>query len=378
MKKMITALYSFLKKETVLSISAILAFASAFFVPPSGGYIEYIDFRVLALLFCLMLVVAGMQGIGVFNYLGDRLLQKVRSTRQLTLLLVALCFFSGMFITNDVALITFVPFAVMVLTMAGQESLLIPVVVLQTIAANLGSMLTPIGNPQNLYLYSAFEVPIGTFLQYMLPLTAASALLLALAVLFLKDHPLHPQNGSSPAPQRPHKGKLAAFLLLFAVCLACVVRILPWPVMLAVLGISILFLDRSLFAKADYFLLLTFVCFFLFIGNMEQIPAIADFLRSFIEKRELLLGVLFSQFISNVPAAILLSGFTENVRALLYGVNVGGLGTLIASLASVISFRLYGNSKGASKGAYVKAFTLYNLVFLLILCGLAALLLSVF
>lgn len=384
MRKMIIALYSFLKKETVLSISAILAFVSAFFVPPSGGYIEYIDFRVLALLYCLMLVVAGMQSIGVFNYLGDRLLQKVGSTRQLTLLLVALCFFSGMFITNDVALITFVPFAVMVLTMAGQESLLIPVVVLQTIAANLGSMLTPIGNPQNLYLYSAFEVPIGTFLLYMLPLTAASALLLALAVLFLKNHPLHTETGSSscasgsPAPQRPHKGKLAAFLLLFAVCLACVVRILPWPVMLAVLGISILFLDRSLFAKADYFLLLTFVCFFLFIGNMEQIPAIADFLRSFIEKRELLLGVLFSQFISNVPAAILLSGFTENVRALLYGVNVGGLGTLIASLASVISFRLYGNSKGASKGAYVKAFTLYNLVFLLILCGLAALLLSVF
>lgn len=384
MKKMITALYSFLKKETVLSISAILALVSAFFVPPSGDYIEYIDFRVLALLYCLMLVVAGMQSIGVFNYLGDRLLQKVGSTRQLTFLLVTLCFFSGMFITNDVALITFVPFAVMVLTMAGQESLLIPVVVLQTVAANLGSMLTPIGNPQNLYLYSAFEVPIGTFLLYMLPLTAASALLLALAVLFLKNHPLHPETGSSscasdsPVPQRPNKKKLAAFLLLFAVCLACVVRILPWPVMLAVLGISILFLDRSLFAKADYFLLLTFVCFFLFIGNMEQIPAIADFLRSFIEKRELLLGVLFSQFISNVPAAILLSGFTENVRALLYGVNVGGLGTLIASLASVISFRLYGNSKGASKGAYVKAFTLYNLVFLLILCGLAALLLSVF
>lgn len=401
MKKILTTIYSFLKKETVLSVAAILAFVSAFFVPPSRGYIEYIDFRVLALLFCLMLVVAGMQGIGVFRYLGDRLLQKVKTTRQLTLLLVALCFFSGMFITNDVALITFVPFAVMVLTMAGQESLLIPVVVLQTIAANLGSMLTPIGNPQNLYLYSAFEVPIGTFLLYMLPLTAASALLLVLAVLFLKNHPLHPNTGSSscasgsrpassgdselreslpesPAPQRPHRGKLAAFLLLFAVCLACVVRIIPWPVMLAVLGISILLLDRSLFAKADYFLLLTFVCFFLFIGNMEQIPAIADFLRSFIEKRELLLGILFSQFISNVPAAILLSGFTENIRALLYGVNVGGLGTLIASLASVISFRLYGNSKGASKGAFVRTFTLYNLVFLLLLGGLAALLLSVF
>lgn len=427
-KKALCSTLQFLKKETVLSIAAILAVVSAFFVPPSRDYLEYIDFRVLALLYCLMLVVAGLQGIGVFRYLGDRLLRKVRSTRQLSLLLVALCFFSGMFITNDVALITFVPFAVMVLTMAGQETLLIPVVVLQTIAANLGSMLTPIGNPQNLYLYSAFELPMGTFLLYMLPLTAASALLLVLAVLFLKNHPLHTDAGSlsasadsddapscapasrpqpfdgadpvdspspapasrpqpsdgtepgdgpahAPAPQRPHRGKLAGYLLLFAVCLACVIRILPWPVMLAILVVAVLILDRSLFAKADYFLLLTFVCFFLFIGNVGRIPAIADFLRSFIEKRELLLGVLLSQFISNVPAAILLSGFTENVRALLYGVNVGGLGTLIASLASVISFRLYGNSKGASKGAYVKAFTLYNVAFLLMLCGLAALLL---
>lgn len=428
-KKALCSTLQFLKKETVLSIAAILAVVSAFFVPPSRDYLEYIDFRVLALLYCLMLVVAGLQGIGVFRYLGDRLLRKVRSTRQLSLLLVALCFFSGMFITNDVALITFVPFAVMVLTMAGQETLLIPVVVLQTIAANLGSMLTPIGNPQNLYLYSAFELPMGTFLLYMLPLTAASALLLVLAVLFLKNHPLHTDAGSlsanadpddapsctpasrpqpfdgadpvdspspapasrpqpsegtepgegpahAPAPQRPHRGKLAGYLLLFAVCLACVIRILPWPVMLAILVVAVLILDRSLFAKADYFLLLTFVCFFLFIGNVGRIPAIADFLRSFIEKRELLLGVLLSQFISNVPAAILLSGFTENVRALLYGVNVGGLGTLIASLASVISFRLYGNSKGASKGAYVKAFTLYNVAFLLMLCGLAALLLA--
>lgn len=391
MKKIRKALcitLKFIKKETVLSIAAILAVISAFFVPPSKGYLEYVDFRVLALLYCLMLVVAGLQGIGVFRSLGEHLLRKVRSTRQLSLLLVALCFFSGMFITNDVALITFVPFAVMVLTMAGQETLLIPVVVLQTIAANLGSMLTPIGNPQNLYLYSAFELSMGTFLLYMLPLTAASAALLTLAVLFLKNRPLRTDAGSlsdsaepvddplpTPASQRPHRGKLAAYLLLFAVCLACVLRILPWPVMLAILVVAVLLLDRRLFAKVDHFLLLTFVCFFLFIGNVGKIPAIADFLRSFIEKRELLLGVLLSQFISNVPAAILLSGFTDNVRALLYGVNVGGLGTLIASLASVISFRLYGNSKGASKGAFMKTFTRYNVLFLLILCGLATLLL---
>ena len=196
--KYLSSVYSFLKKETVLCIAGILAFLSAFFVPPSAEYLSYPDYRVLALLFSLMLVVAGLQSIGVFKYLGNLLLKKAASTRQLALLLTALCFFSSMFITNDVALITFVPFAVMVLTMSGQDSLLMQVIVLQTLADNLGSMLTPVGNPQNLYLYSAYSLSMGSFLSYMLPLAALSALLLCLCVLLLKREPLSPLLPGSP------------------------------------------------------------------------------------------------------------------------------------------------------------------------------------
>lgn len=361
MKKLI----AFFKKETVLCIAALLSAISAFFVPPSAEYLEYMDWRVLALLFCLMLVVAGLQSIGLFKYLGLKLLGRIRTTRQLCLLLVGLCFFSAMFITNDVALITFVPFAVMILELAGQNRLLIPVVVLQTIAANLGSMLTPIGNPQNLYLYSAFSIPMGTFLLEMLPLTLLSLVMLVSSIFLLPKAELTVAALEKLSP--PPKGRLLFYLVLFLVALSCVIRLLPWPAMLVILVLAVFFGDRERFRFVDYFLLLTFVCFFLFIGNMERIPAVSSLLQSFIQERELLLGILFSQCISNVPAAILLSGFTDAARPLLYGVNIGGLGTLIASLASVISYRAYGDSKGASKGAYMKTFTLYNLIFLIIL-----------
>ncbi len=364
-------LMAFFKKETVLCIAAVLAAASMFFVPPDRAYLEYPDFRVLALLFSLMLVVAGLQSIGLFRYLGFRLLGGMRSTRQLSLLLVALCFFTSMLITNDVALITFVPFAVMVLQLAGQERIMIPVVVLQTVAANLGSMLTPIGNPQNLYLYSAFELSMGSFLWCMFPLALLSMLLLGAAVFVQGSAPL--SVGAMEEMKAPRRGKLSAYIGLFLVCLTCVLRLLPWQAMLAVLIVAVLCIDRKLFRSVDYFLLLTFLCFFLFIGNMQRIPAVSSLLQEWIRGRELPMGAALSQVISNVPAAILLSGFTENVRPLLYGVNIGGLGTLIASLASVISYRCYGNHEGAKKGAYLKAFTLYNVAFLVILYGAAVL-----
>lgn len=371
--KSFSRIIAFFKKETVLCIAAVLAAGSMCFVPPDRGYLEYPDYRVLALLFGLMLVVAGLQGIGLFRYLGSRFLERIRDTRQLGFLLMALCFFSSMFITNDVALITFVPFAVMTLEMAGQSKRLIHVVVLQTIAANLGSMLTPIGNPQNLYLYTRFELSMGDFLRYMLPLALLSLVLLTAAVALPGREAL--AAARSERAQAPDGRKLAVYILLFLVCLACVLRLLTWPVMLTVLVVTVLFVDRKLFGKVDYFLLLTFLCFFLFIGNAGRIPAVSAMLRELIEGRELPVGVALSQVISNVPAAILLSGFTDSARALLYGVNIGGLGTLIASLASVISYRLYGNSQGARKGAYLKAFTLYNAAFLAVLYAAAALLL---
>ncbi len=369
--KKITA---FFKRETVLCVAALLAVISVFLVPPSAKYMDYIDFRVLALLFCLMLVVAGLQDIGAFRSLGARLLGGVRNTRQLCLILVLLCFFTSMFITNDVALITFVPFAVMILEIAEQRQLLIPVTVLQTIAANLGSMLTPIGNPQNLYLYTAFSVPMTDFLGYMLPLALLALAVLVAFTFFQKKVPLSVMSPEESAPVP--RLKLLLYLLLFAVCLCCVVRILSWQAMLAVLLVSVFFIEKNLFKRVDYLLLLTFVCFFVFIGNIKCLPAVSSLLRSLLKGRELLWGILSSQFISNVPAAILLSGFTENVRALLYGVNLGGLGTLIASLASVISYRAYSAGRDASRGAYLKTFTLYNIAFLLILAVAAALLLG--
>lgn len=374
MNKPLKKLINFFKKETVLCIAALLSVISAFFVPPSKEYLEYMDWRVLALLFGLMLVVAGLQSIGLFRYLGLKLLGKIRTTRQLCLLLAALCFFSAMLITNDVALITFVPFAVMILNMAGQNRLLIPTVVLQTIAANLGSMLTPIGNPQNLYLYSAFSIPIGTFLLDMLPLTTLAFVLVAIGVFLLPKSEISVTvtEKLNPLP----KGRLFFYLALFLVAISCVIRLLPWPAMLAILGLAALVTDRKLFRSVDYFLLLTFMCFFLFIGNMERIPAVSQLLQTFIQGRELLLSILLSQCISNVPAAILLSGFTDAAKPLLYGINIGGLGTLIASLASVISYRAYGESENAAKGAYIKTFTLYSIVFLAVLAPAAALLIK--
>lgn len=364
---------SFLKKETVLCIAAFLALFSMFFVPPSAAYLSYLDFRVLALLFCLMLVVAGLQKIGLFHYLGFSLLKKAKHTRGLASLLILLCFFSSMLITNDVALITFVPFAIMLLTMAGQEDLLIPVIVLQTIAANLGSMLTPIGNPQNLYLYSKFQLSMLQFISFMLPLTLVSFVLLLLFIRTIPENSFTLTLTDEAAPAEPKNSLLGFYLMLFLVCLGCVLHFLSWQIMLVILIAAVAFVDRTLFRSVDYFLLLTFVCFFVFIGNMQRIPEICDLLHRLIQGREMTLGTLLSQCISNVPAAILLSGFTDTVRPLLYGVNIGGLGTLIASLASVISFRCYGNTAHAQKGAYFKCFTLYNVLFLLILFPVAIL-----
>lgn len=357
---------NFVKKEAVLSASAILAATSVFFVPPDTAYAGYIDYRVIALLFCLMLVVAGLQQVGLFKALGSMLLKHAKNTRQLTFILVFLCFFCSMFITNDVSLITFAPFAVMILSASNQNRLLIPVIVLQTIAANLGSMLTPVGNPQNLYLYSAFHISISEFLSLMLPLTAISAILLIIAILILKNEPVT----ASPAALDNHiSGHLrpVMYILLFFVCLMCVIHMIEYPLMLMITVIVIFFCDKSLFKNVDYFLLLTFACFFIFIGNMERIPAVSELINRLILNRETMSGIILSQVISNVPAAILLSGFTDNFKALLYGVNIGGLGTLIASLASIISYRGYSSSQCAKKGKYILVFSIYNLIFLICL-----------
>ncbi len=359
-------IFYLIKNETVLSAAVILAAASAFFVKPDAEYMGYIDFRTLALLFCLMSVMAGMQSAGIFDLFAGKMLKRVKSARGLAFILTALCFFSSMLITNDVALITFVPFSFTVLNMLGEAEkrrLIIPVTAMQTVAANLGSMLTPIGNPQNLYLHGVSGLGIGEFAAVMLPYSAASFAMLAVWALT-------PGGGGKKdiiAAVRTRGAdvkKTAVYTAAFALCLLTVARMVDYRITLIAVTALIAAADHRIFMRVDYSLLLTFAAFFVFIGNMGRIDAFSNFISGVIGGRECITGILASQVISNVPAALLLSGFTDNFKPLITGVNLGGLGTLIASMASLISFKLLGREDKRLRGKYMVCFTVSNVIFL--------------
>lgn len=391
---MFTKVKELFQKETVCCIAFLLAVISMCFVVPSKNYISYIDFRVLALLFCLMAVVRGFSSIGVFTRLGTMLLTHVHSLRMLSALFIFLCFFFSMLITNDVALITFVPFTILVLSMAEQKKFLIPVIVLETIAANLGSMLTPLGNPQNLYLYTISGLSIGAFVRIMLPYSFVSAILLLIFILFLPKDTVSTATAANTAnstntvtasntsnviceavkARKNPRILFTAYLILFLLCLLTVLHILPYQIMFLLVLTGFLLLDYRVLKDVDYFLLLTFLCFFIFIGNMKQISLVHELISKLLVHHEVLMGIGASQIISNVPAAILLSGFTDDYSALLIGVNLGGLGTLIASLASLISFKFYTNSNGNDTRRFLGIFTLYNVIFLGVLFVLSLIL----
>ena len=355
---------NFIRREPVLILATLAALLSCLFVPPDRAYWGYLDLRTLALLYCLMVVVAGLRQAGLFSHLAHLLCRRAGSLRAMGILLVLLCFFSSMLITNDVALLTFVPFAVVVLGLAGQKKALIRVVVLQTVAANLGSMLTPVGNPQNLYLYSHYDLGMGDFLAITGPIWLLSLLLILGACLLLPREPVQVFLGEAPGLV---KRELWLHLALFALCLLTVLRLLPWPWMLGGVMLALLILDRKTLLRADFMLLLTFVAFFVFAGNLARIDAVVRVLNRLLEGREYWTGLLASQVISNVPAALMLSGFTDKAAALLLGVNVGGLGTPIASLASLISLKLYSGSPEAHTGRYLLVFSLLNLLLLAVL-----------
>lgn len=361
-------LIRFLKKEAVLCAASLCALLSMLLVPPDRGYLGYIDAPVLALLLALMLAVAGLERAGAFARLTGASLRVMRGTRSLAAVLVLLCFTSSMILTNDVALITFVPFAISVLCMAGQTDLLIPVVVLQTVAANLGSMLTPMGNPQNLYLYTLAGLSPGRFLSVMAWPTLLSLGLLLLALLLIPRRPL---KGDLDFSCQYSGARCALWAAAFCVCLGAVARLYSNFVALLLVLLLVLAFDRSLLRKADWSLLATFVAFFIFVGNVQRMPQISALLAQLVNGRERLCAVAASQIISNVPAAVLLSGFTDRYAELLIGVNLGGLGTLIASMASLISYRRYVAIPGARRGRYLAVFTAVNVAFLAILWVLA-------
>ena len=361
-------LIAFFKKETILCISGILAFVSAFIIPPDAGYIEYCDFKVLILLFCLMAVMGGFQQLGVFDRMANLLLARARKMRQLATTLVMLCFFSAMFVTNDVALITFVPFTIMLLERANLREKMIPIIVLQTIAANLGSMLTPVGNPQNLFLYTISGMDISEFFAVTLPYVAVSYFFLYVLCYFQGRTPLQTEKQEPKKQWTSHdKGFLVALGLLFILCLLAVFHLAPHQVVLVVILVWFIFFQKGILKDLDYNLLLTFIFFFILIGNLGRIPAVRNTLQELLLGREVIVSFLASQFISNVPAAVLLSEFTDSYAALIAGVNIGGLGTLIASMASLISYKYYAQAEGARKGKYMIHFTIWNIIFAVVL-----------
>jgi Na+/H+ antiporter NhaD/arsenite permease-like protein len=369
LKNIANGIWHFIKNETVLSVAVILAVISSFFITPDIEYLNYIDFRTIGLLFCLMTVMAGLQKTGVFSFMAENLLKKIHSTKSLIFILVMLCFFFSMLITNDVALITFVPFTFTVLDMLGgdiKNQTIIPVVAMQTVAANLGSMLTPIGNPQNLYLHGISGLGVGEFMLLMLPYTVISFVLLSAWALLRKG-----KGGVkidfNDKTRIKNKGKVVIYSTLFCVCLLTVAHALDYRIMLLVVIATTAAADYRIFARVDYTLLLTFIAFFVFIGNMGRIPMFSNYINSIINGRECITGILSSQLISNVPAALLLSGFTDNIRPLIVGVNIGGLGTLIASMASLISFKYIGRENKSVRGRYLLYFTAVNVIFLAVL-----------
>lgn len=362
--------WRFVKSEAVLVISLVLAAASMLLQKPDAQYAEYVNFEVLGLLLCLMAAVAGLREAGLFTLLSRSLTRMTKNGKTLSLLLVAACFLLSAFVTNDVALITFVPFTVALLGTEDKPRL-IRAVVMETVAANLGSLSTPIGNPQNLLIYDTYGLGAGEFFSLSLPVAALCLVLTAGASLLL----LKRGTDIAPSAEGEAMRKLPAFRagLLFLLCVLTVLRVLDWRITLGVTVLEMLIFDRKLFGKIDWGLLVTFVGFFIFVGNLGRVDAVRGFVEKLLEGRVMVTSAIISQAVSNVPAAAMLTAFTEDWKGLFLGVNLGGLGTLIASMASLISFRLYGAAPGADKGRYMLVFTLVNFALLALSLGLAVL-----
>ena len=356
-------IFHFLKANAVLCIATVLAIITSIIIPPDAKYLGYFDFKTLTCLFCVLAVVNALKGVRFFTVLATKIVTVFKNTRSAILALVYVTFIGSMLIANDMALLTFLPLGYFVLTSTKKERLMAFTFIMQNIAANLGGMLTPFGNPQNLYLYTYFNIGNLEFMGIMLIPFILSVALITVCCLFVKNEPLSIEDAQTKLP----KAKTIIYLLLFALSIIIVFRVVNYLIGLFIIVTVLLFMDKSALKKVDYGLLLTFVMFFIFAGNTARIPIIEKALSSLIEKSPLLTPVISCQIISNVPTAILLSKFTTNYGALLVGVNIGGVGTLISSLASLITFREYVKHNPDKTLKYVGLFSLFNFSFLIIL-----------
>ena len=357
-------LWIFFKKNFVMFAAFFAALITCFIIPVDREYLEYFDLKTLSCLFCVLCVVCALKNIKFFYILAKKIVSVFRNAKIAILALVYITFIGSMLIANDMALLTFLPLGFFVLKSTGKEHYMAFTFIMQNIAANLGGMLTPFGNPQNLYLYTKFNIPNLEFMQIMAaPFALAIALITVCCVIFVKPEPLQLKKEKLSLPL----GRSCAYLLLFALAIAIVFRGVPYYIGLAVIPAVLLFMDRKALKMVDYPLLLTFVFFFIFSGNMARIDGVRRVFSYLLEKSTLLFSVASCQVISNVPSAILLSQFTTNYKALLLGVNIGGVGTLISSLASLITFREYTKQQKGKTGHYILLFSAFNFAFLIIL-----------
>lgn len=353
----------FVKKNTVFVIAVMAAIATMFIVPPDKEYLGYFDFKVLSCLFSVLAVVCALRSMKFFYTTAQKIVEKFNTARKCIIALVYITFIGSMLIANDMALITFLPLGYYVLKTTDKRKYMAFLFIMQNIAANLGGMLTPFGNPQNLYLYTKFHIHTGEFVAIMLLPFLISVALITVCCLFVKNEHLEVKAEINPLDPK----RVALYLALFVISIIMVFRIMPYYIGLAVITAVLLVENPKALKKVDYPLLGTFAAFFVFSGNMARIDVVRDFFAVLLEKSTLLISVLSCQVISNVPSAILLSQFTDNYRELLLGVNIGGVGTLISSLASLITFREYTKHNSGKALKYIGLFSAFNFGFLIIL-----------
>lgn len=362
---------AFAKKNTVMLIAFAAALITTLIVPIDSRYKDYFDYKTLTCLFCVLAVVCALKNIRFFYILAENTVRLFKTARMSVLALVYITFIGSMLIANDMALLTFLPLGFYVLSSTGKEKYMAFTFIMQNIAANLGGMLTPFGNPQNLYLYTKYGIDSLEFVKIMLlPFLLSVVLITVCCICFVKPEKMTVSGEKAELDPK----RTVLYLLLFALSIAIVFRGIPYVLGLIIIPVVLLFADRKALKSVDYGLLLTFVFFFIFAGNTARIDVVRELLSGLLEKNTLLVSVISCQFISNVPSAVLLSQFTDNYRELLVGVNIGGVGTLISSLASLITFREYVKHNSGKGGYYIALFSVFNFAFLIILTAFMSLL----
>lgn len=353
----------FAKKNTVMLVAFATALITSFIVPVDAEYLEYFDFKTLSCLFCVLAVVCALKDVNFFYILAEQIVRHFKNLRICVTALVYITFIGSMLIANDMALLTFLPLGYIVLSSTGKEKYMAYVFILQNVAANLGGMLTPFGNPQNLYLYSKFNISNLEFIKIMAPPFAVAIAVITLCCLLVKPEKME-LSGQTP---KIDTKRTAFYLILFFFSIAMVFRGIPYQLGTVIIFTALMLSDRHALKSVDYPLLLTFVFFFIFAGNMARIEPVVSLFSELLKKSTLLFSIVSCQFISNVPSAILLSSFTDNYSELLVGVNIGGVGTLIASLASLITFREYIKHNPGKAGTYILEFSAVNFGMLILL-----------